>query len=88
MSKDPLFRDTHIELVPDDKQTGPENRLVVEVTPRIRQQFASRGIDWNTQTLKNTLMHRTIKVQGWLFYDGSHENVSFVYNPENKSGHN
>ena len=32
-TNNPLFQDTHIELTPNEKDTGPEKRLIIEVTP-------------------------------------------------------
>ncbi len=81
-TKDEAYRDTHIELTPDDRHTGPENRLIVEVTPRIRAIMAAKGIDWSTETLKSTLKGHKVKVSGWLFYDAEHKSQSFATYPE------
>ena len=75
------YRDTHIELTPDEEHIGPEFRVIVEVTPRIRAIMAVKGIDWSTEELKNTLIGHKIKVEGWLFYDAEHESQSFATNP-------
>ncbi|MBS1772249.1 MAG: hypothetical protein JST82_05270 [Bacteroidetes bacterium] len=80
------FKDTHIELTPDAENTGPENRLIVEVTPRIRQILEKQGEDWSTSTLKQRIKGHTVKIQGWLFYDHSHELESFVLDPEDNKG--
>lgn len=85
-TKDQLFRDTHIELTLNDKQTGPENRFIVEVTPRIRQIMANKGIDWTTATLKKTLKGHMVKIQGWLFYDASHKTEDFADDPDDNIG--
>ena len=81
---DPAYRDTHIELTPDDQHTGPEYRVIVEVTPRIRAILAAKGIDWSTETLKETLIGHKVKISGWLFYDAEHKGQAFATNPSNE----
>jgi hypothetical protein len=83
-TKDETYRDTHIELTPDDQHTGPEYRVIVEVTPRIRAIMAVKGIDWSTETLKSTLMGHRVKIAGWLFYDSEHKGQAFATNPDNE----
>ena len=80
-TKDQLYRDTHIELVPDEEHTGPEYRLIVEVTPRLRALMAIKGQDWSTETLKHTIKGHNARVTGWLFYDSEHERETFATNP-------
>ena len=80
-TKDPSYRDTHIELVPDAEHTGPEYRVIVEVTPRIRAMMAARGTDWSTETLKQMLKGHKARITGWLFYDSEHEKETFATNP-------
>ena len=81
---DAAYRDTHIELTPDDQHTGPEYRVIVEVTPRIRTIMAAKGIDWSTETLKETLIGHKVKISGWLFYDAEHKGQAFATNPSNE----
>ncbi len=83
-TKDPAYRDTHIELTPDEEHTGPEYRVIVEVTPRIRAIMAAKGVDWSTEALKETLIGHKVKVSGWLFYDAEHKGQSFATNPGNE----
>ncbi len=83
---DPLFRDTHIELTMNDHETGKEKRFIVEVTPRIRQIFATKGIDWTTEALRGKLKGQMVKVQGWLFYDFSHETENYSDDPNDTIG--
>jgi len=78
---DQAYRDTHIELTPDEQHTGPEYRIIVEVTPRIRAIMAVKGIDWSTEILKSTLIGHTVKISGWLFYDAEHKSQAFATNP-------
>ncbi len=83
-TKDEAYRDTHIELTPDDQHTGPEYRLIVEVTPRVRALMAVKGIDWSTEELKGRLIGHRVKISGWLFYDSEHKGQSFATNPTNE----
>jgi len=83
-TKDAAYRDTHIELTPDDQHTSPEYRVIVEVTPRIRAIMAAKGIDWSTETLKETLIGHKVKISGWLFYDAEHKSQAYANNPGNE----
>lgn len=88
-TKNNLFRDTHIEITPSATETTPDKRVIVEVTPRIRQILEEQGIDWSTTTLQdknNGIIGRTVQIQGWLFYDFSHENEAFTYDPDDNIG--
>jgi len=85
---DKMFKDTHIELTPDSRQTGPENRMIVEVTPRLRELMEEQGTDWSTETLKEKLIGHMVKIQGWLTYDLEHEGQAFSTNPDNASNRN
>lgn len=85
---DPLFKDTHIELTLNDRETGPEQRFIVEVTPRIRQKLAEQGIDWTTEALQQNIKGHNVKIQGWLFYDHSHKDENFADDPEDRRGKN
>ncbi len=85
---DPLFMDTHIELTPNSTETGADKRLIVEVTPRIRELLEGQGTDWSTETLVSKLKGHLVKIQGWLFYDEIHEPQAFSTNPDNASGRN
>lgn len=85
---DPLFRDTHIEITLNDQETEPENRFIIEVTPRIRQVLADQGIDWTTEALRENIKGHMVKVQGWLFYDFSHKTENYADDPENSIGRN
>src|SRR5438270_664972 len=64
---DPQYRDTHIELVPDENHTQAQYRLIVEVTPRLRLYMADRGEDWSTPALKQKLIGHKVEISGWLF---------------------
>jgi hypothetical protein len=71
----PIDRDTHLELAltPD---APPNQRIIVEVTPRLRKRMKASGIDWRTQTLqshgKDGIKGKWIEVTGWLLFDIEH----------------
>jgi hypothetical protein len=68
-------RDTHIEVAlrPD---APPNERIVVEVTPPMREWAAMRGVDWSTATLRRQLTGRRARIEGWLLFDGEHQDES------------
>lgn len=81
------YKDTHIELTPDAQHTGPQYRISVEVTPRMRMIMSEKyGEDWTTSTLKKELLGRMVRVQGWLFYDHSHESADFANDRDDAYG--
>jgi len=84
----PLFKDTHIEVTLNDQDTGFDKRFIVEVTPRLRQKMAEQGVDWTTQALRDKLEGHMVRIQGWLFYDGSHATENFSDDPDNTKGRN
>src|SRR5262249_30978381 len=69
-------RDTHIELVLDPSDSAPSRRVIVEVTPRIREIVARQGLDWSTTALQRDIVGRTVTVTGWLLFDEEHQNQS------------
>ncbi|MBK7553443.1 MAG: hypothetical protein IPI55_02265 [Flavobacteriales bacterium] len=84
-----LFQDTHMEITPNSSQTGPQYRVTIEVTPRIRQIMdRDYGEDWTSSTLKKQYLHRMVRIQGWLFYDNSHENWDYANDPDDVKGDN
>lgn len=46
--------------------------MIAEVTPRWRAVMVRRGIDWSTDTLRNTICHHWVRVTGWLLFDFEH----------------
>lgn len=75
---DMLFKDTHIELIaakddPGAKKDGTFRRVIVEVTPRFRLIKAQDGVDWTTDTLRQTIKGHYVRVKGWMFHDKEHE---------------
>ena len=65
-------KDTHIEIVIDPMQTGKTQRMVVEVTPRMRDIMEHRGEDWSTRTLRDRLLGRWVEIEGWMLFDDEH----------------
>lgn len=63
---------------------GENDRVVVEVTPRLKRQiFNQLGIvSITTRNLKNAIEGRTIRVKGWLFLEEHTENA-YNTNPDN-----
>lgn len=87
-TKAAAFKDTHIELTPDDQNTSEEFRFVIEVTPRLRMIMHKQGVDWSTSNLKSEILGHMVTVEGWLFYDEIHEPQAFSTNPDNSNGTN
>jgi hypothetical protein len=85
-TKDIQYRDTHIELVVNPNQTGPESRIIVEVTPRLRAIMEAKGADWSTQGLRQTIKGHQVEVAGWLMYDAEHETEAFANDPDDQIG--
>ena len=42
-----MFTDTHIEVVLDKEHAGKQERVIAEITPRIRAIMANKGEDWS-----------------------------------------
>jgi hypothetical protein len=71
----PTRLDAHLELarVPD---AAPHERVIVEVTPALRDWAHRQGHDWTTPTLQRDLTGRRVRVEGWLFFDEEHADES------------
>ncbi len=67
--------DAHIEVAlrPD---APPNQRVIVEVTPRMRDWARTRGLDWSTVTLRRQLTGRRARIEGWLLFDDEHDEES------------
>lgn len=78
---DPAHTDAHIELVLHPTDTQMTKSVVVEVTPRLQAIMAASGTDWSTTTLRKQLLHKWVKVQGWMTFDTQHANASENTNP-------
>ena len=71
-ASDPQHRDTHIELVLDPMNSSANQRVIVEITPRMRVIAERRGEDWSTNTLRDHFQGRWVRVRGWLLFDAEH----------------
>jgi len=68
----PTRLDAHIEVAlgPD---APPSQRLIVEVTPPMRDWAARQFRDWSTATLERQLVGRRVRFEGWLLFDDEHD---------------
>jgi hypothetical protein len=78
-AKDPVDRDTHIELALS-RGAGSAGVMVVKVTPRFRARVKAQGVDWSTGTLRR-LKGQFAEVTGWLLFDMPHINEAENTNP-------
>jgi hypothetical protein len=79
----PDERDTHIELGLA-KDAPPNQRVIVEITPRLRMQMKKKDIDWTTKTLRNEIKGKWVEVTGWLLFDTMHIQEAENTNPGNE----
>ena len=70
----PIDCDTHIELALH--KTAPDiQRVIVEVTPRLRQQMKAKGTDWTSEKLRDIdggIRGEWVEITGWLMFDTIH----------------
>jgi len=66
------------------KDANQKYHLIVEVTPRVRDQMGAKGIDWSTATLKSQLTHHWVRFSGWLLFDTEHVLQAENTHPGNK----
>jgi hypothetical protein len=67
--------DAHIELALRSDAT-PSGRVIVEITPPMRDWARHQGQDWSTPTLQRALTGRRVRVEGWLLFDDEHDEES------------
>ena len=84
-AKDAIDQDTHIELALSFDAT-PTQRVVVEVSPRLRKQMKDAGKDWSTGALQGEgaadgIVGKWVRITGWLFFDDIHVKISENTNP-------
>ena len=82
-TKDKKLRDTHIELVLDAMNEDKNKVFVVEITPRLRKIMDEKGEDWSTSMIRAKYLGRWVEVEGWMFYDTEHANMSENTRPGN-----
>ena len=76
--------DTHIDVFSSDARADlkdPSKKIIVEVTPRIRELMAAQGIDWSSSTLESRLKGKWVEFEGWLFFDPDHRTGSVHSDP-------
>jgi hypothetical protein len=82
----PTDRDTHIELALAP-EAPPNQRVIVEVTPRLRKQMKDKGTDWRTFTLQSHgpkgIKGKWVEVVGWLLFDFEHTDGAENTSPGN-----
>jgi hypothetical protein len=67
-----------------NKDTNEKYHLIVEVTPRVRNQMKTKGVDWSTQALIPRLTHHWVQFTGWILFDSEHISSAENTNPGNK----
>jgi hypothetical protein len=82
---DPIDQDTHIEMALSGSAT-PTQRIVAEVTPRLRKQMKDAGQDWSTRAFQGEdgadgIVGKWLRITGWLFFDDIHLKVAENTNP-------
>ncbi len=80
---DPAERDTHIELGLADR-VDERQRVIVEVTPRLRILRRKAGEDWTTDALREKYQKQWVEVTGWLTFDTAHIKQAENTNPGNE----
>ena len=80
-AKDPDHRDTHIELVLNPMSYTNIQKVIIEVTPRMRNMMKAKGVDWSTRGLRDKILGRWIMVKGWMLFDIEHEHQAENTNP-------
>lgn len=68
-------RDTHIDLALRADAPRRE-RVILEVTPSLREWAQQQGKDWSTPALQRDLVGRWCRFEGWLFFDSGHATES------------
>lgn len=78
----PSRRDIHI-VIANRKDAPKSEQVVLEVTPKLRDWAAQRGMDWSEQTLHSQLVGRWVVFEGWLYFDAGHAEESENLGPGN-----
>lgn len=79
-AKSPVDRDTHIELALSPR-APPTQRVIVEVSPRLRHKMKAKGDDWSTEALTKKYRGKWVKVTGWMLFDFMHVEEAENTNP-------
>src|SRR5687768_15254114 len=67
----PSRRDIHIDIA-TGKDAAKNERIVLEVTPPMRQWARLQGMDWSAETLHAQLVGHWCEFEGWLYFDVGH----------------
>lgn len=67
-----------------NKDANQKYHVIVEVTPRVRKQMKTQGVDWSTGTLHKTLPGHWVQFTGWMLFDSEHRPEAENTNPGNK----
>lgn len=76
----PNKRDVHIDLALR-RDAPPRERVILEVTPAMRDWARQRGWDWSSDALRRDLVGRRCRFEGWLLFDIEHAEESENTNP-------
>lgn len=68
-------RDIHIH-IGARQDAPPRERVVVEVTPRMREWAERQNMDWSESVLERELIGRWCRFEGWLLFDIEHADES------------
>jgi hypothetical protein len=79
-AKKVIDMDTHIELGLASGVPGIQ-RVIVEVTPRLRLAMKDQGEDWSSQALSQKIKGKWVEVTGWLLFDSMHVDGAENTNP-------
>ena len=82
-SKNKDDRDAHIELTLQPMSNEKNQRVIVEITPRMRRIMATKGINWSTSFIRSKYLGRWVEIQGWMLLDVEHLNMAENTNPGN-----
>jgi hypothetical protein len=74
------MRDTHIYIA-RSLSAQPRERVVVEVTPRLREWARKQGYDWSEPALESALVGRRCRIEGWMLFDREHAQESENLSP-------
>lgn len=66
------------------KDANEKYHVIVEVTPRVREQMKAQGVDWSTATLHQTLPGHWVQFTGWMLFDAEHKPQAENTSPGNK----
>ena len=67
----PSRRDIHIDIA-TRKDAAKNERVVLEVTPPMREWARLQGMDWSAETLHAQLVGHWCEFEGWLYFDIGH----------------